>query len=131
LNIFVFKKHDIKSNLSNFGQDFLFLPSFLAVVDQNRSTFIPVLKIPMFRNLWFSGDGSPALITLYQPTGDYLKNAGSPCRMIFLGHPDSNPTGCLTTLDTWKIWLSARPFINMNWTSEYFLRARFYKGPVT
>ena len=32
-------------------------------------------------------------------------------------------TGCLTTLDTWKIWLSARPFINMNWTPEYFLSA--------
>ena len=40
-------------------------------------------------------------------------------------------TGCLTKLDTRKIWLSPSLFINMNWTPEYFLSAWFYKGPET
>ena len=39
-------------------------------------------------------------------------------------------TGCPTTLDTWKIWLSARPFINMNWTPGNFL-SKFNKGSGT
>ena len=58
-----------------------------------------------------------SLLAEYPTTPDYLAEAqAAPATR-------SGDTGCPTTLDTWKIWLSDRPFINMNWTPGKFLSA--------
>ena len=55
-------------------------------------------------------------------TGRYWELLKAPPSITSLTH-------CV--LDTEKFWLSPRPFINMNWTPEYFLSAWFHKGPGT